>query len=152
MIFLESTVETLVMLPHQRGTDIDIYHFTHLTGGVKNGTQNYLALRNHTVNALAGTSTDIETVSGWISTARDSLETLAELDTVARIIFARGSAGSGLPSGWVRTLMETGQLTVDNQVLDLGLPTWSNDKVAYQNGHNNHSHIDLNDTALNNQP
>ena len=137
---------------HRRGTDIDIYHFTDLTGGVKNGTQNYLALRAQTANALAGDAGAITTVTDWIEAARNDLDTLTALSSVAEVIFARGSAGAGLPNGWVRTLMETGQLTVGAQTLNLSIGTWSNTNVGYRNDHNNHGHIDLNDTSLNNAP
>ena len=82
------------------------------------------------------------------------------LDTVAELTFAEGSRDAiigpnVIADGWIEDLMLTGQMTDKlGQNLDLLLasPTWSNTKVVFDKKHNNHVHIDLDDTALNNAP
>jgi len=139
-------------LTHRRGTDIDIYHFTDLTGGVRNGSLNYQLIHSKTASALLGNIADRATVTDWILSARSGLDTLAGLNTVAEVISARGAPSLELPSGWLRSLMETGLLTNGTDILNLDIGTWNNTGVTYRNDHNDHYHIDLNDTNLNNQP
>lgn len=138
---------------HARGTDLDTFHFTDLTMGTFNGTNNYDAFRDRTIEALGGDADARATVLGWINDSRDGISDLAALNTVAQLIYHRGAATTVLPADWAQTLLETGTLT-DNmgRTLDLGIGTWTEAKARFQNDHNNHLHIDLNDTALNNNP
>ena len=137
---------------HRRGTDIDIYHFTDLTGGVRRGGLNYQLIHSKTASALLGNIADRATVTDWILSARSGLDTLTGQNTVAEVISGSGASSLELPSGWLRSLMETGLLASGTDILNLDIGTWNNTGVRYRNDHNDHFHIDLNDTNLNNQP
>ncbi len=140
---------------HCKGTDLDIYHFTNLVGLPRSGGGNYNALYQNTVNALNGNQQSQATVANWITQARAGLDNLIALNTVTRLISGEGSAGNGLPQGWLQTLMETGQLTAGRRTLNLGIGNWAHAghwKLRYNIWHNTHIHVDLNDGARNNNP
>jgi len=155
---------------HRSGTDIDTYHFTNLLTGPRNGTKNYRRLATLTLAALRDNDQNAKTVvADWFATARSRISALAALPTVAQIIFAEGCPWSGtcivgppsgsldvlLPPGWVRKLLTTGIVTDDaaGRVLNIGgsFDAAAN-KTIFQNDHNNHVHIDLDDSNLNNSP
>ena len=153
---------------HLRGTDIDMYHFTHLLTGKINGTENYRRLESLVLEALSCLDCpDVQqAITDWITTARNEIDKLTAMDTVARVIFAKGCtqtkdddkkkrfqcSASALPVAWVKKLMKTGALNLDGLTLDLGIGAWSNGKVHYLADHNDHVHITLDATKLANQP
>jgi len=153
---------------HARGTDIDMYHFTHLLGSAPQvGDPNYGKVMQLTLDGLncqvdiSCTTPQLDAIiaelSDWMTTARTKLTALTALSTVAEIIFAKGGKekpqNNVLPNGWLKFLLRTGKITDTlGRPLELGIGDWSNGQVRHQNDHNNHVHIDLNDTALNNSP
>ncbi|MGR5067613.1 hypothetical protein [Vibrio alfacsensis] len=139
---------------HQKGTDIDTYHFTHLLSGEKQGSGNYKKLRDYVVSALSGDTDAKNKVKQWMLDSRSGLSALANKSQVAQLIYHRGAAFSTLPSGWARTLLTTGKLTAtDQSIIDLDIGSWTaSTKIRFQNDHNDHLHIDLNDSLLNNAP
>jgi len=150
---------------HQYGTDIDTYHFYRFAGATS-GTDNYNRLRNAVVSAFGTLLADgaanpnpsadalnsVNALKDFINATRTGLGKLAALNTVSRLYYAIGSAGSGLSHGWAKSLIETGKVvrTVNNVALtlDLGVGSWSNSKVNYNSVHNNHVHITLNRPAI----
>lgn len=146
---------------HARGTDIDMYHFTHLLGtGDQVGSTNYLRLLSLVKSWLAdcqtlGSCTDAQHVqikadmTKWFTEARTELDKLAALETVAQIVMAKGAPADKLPNGWVQTILKTGKIE-DNigRTLDLGIGAWSGSKLYPRNDHNDHIHIDLADDKL----
>ncbi len=138
---------------HYRGTDIDTYHFTNLLTGALNGGANYRRFRDYTIQALGGDDEARDSVLQWIAASRAGLTALADLNTVAALIYHLGAAHDVLPGGWARSLIENGMITdTMGRTLDLELDAYSEEKVSYRNDHNDHLHIDLNDAALNNNP
>ncbi len=134
----------------ETGTDIDIYHFTDLTFGLQSGALNYLALRTNVLLAFTGNNLAIAQVKQWIEAARNGLDQLTSNDTVAEIKFSRGAAGLVLPSGWLKILMETGELNIGSLTINLNLLPWHNNRVAFRNDFNTRSEINLYDDELNN--
>ena len=151
---------------HQYGTDIDMYHFYRFAGATS-GTDNYNQLRNSLVSAFGMLQADgtpnpnpsaaaqnaFNSLVAFVNATRPGLDNLAALNTVSQLYYAIGSAGSGLPNGWARSLITTGKVTrtVNNnvvQTLDIGTGDWSNAKVNYNSVHNNHVHITLNRPAI----
>lgn len=150
---------------HQFGTDIDTYHFYRFAGATS-GTDNYNRLRNAVLTAFgtlqadgtsnpnppAAASQAVANLIDFVNETRRGLDNLAALNTVSRIYYAIGSAGSGLANGWARSLIETGKVTKTvngvARTLDLGVGNWNNAKVAYNSVHNNHVHITLDRPAI----
>ena len=138
---------------HFKGTDIDTYHFVNLLSGNLNGTQNYNKLKSAAISALNNNATALQTVTSWIDVHRNELDTLTGLSTVAEVITPKGTGTNTLPSGWVKQLMTTGKVVNNgNTIINTNLGLWSNSNVRYRNDHNNHLHIDLKDSQLNNTP
>lgn len=147
---------------HKTGTDIDIFLFHMMVAGsldrAGQATANYLALRNHVVSALQGNQTSLSEVESWVIESRSGLTQLSDLNSVSRLYYTAGRAYRNLPQGWGRILLETGRLEIQNsdtgqaRVIDLGLSAWSENKVRYNNIHNNHAHITLDAVQLNNAP
>ena len=162
---------------HLTGTDIDMYHFTDLLGTETppakiNGTLNYRRLESLVLKALdcvplLPSEECIKAkadVTNWITIARSKLDALTDMDTVTRVIFAKGCtqtrdddkklrfqcSASVLPVAWVRKLMKTGTLESAGRTLNLGIGAWKNDDVAYMADHNDHVHITLDATKLGN--
>lgn len=122
---------------HQYGIDIDTYHFYRFTGATS-GTDNYNRLRNAVLAAFGTLQADgapnptppaaalnaVCNISAFVGATRTGMGNLGALNTVSRLYYAIGSAGSGLPNGWARSLITTGTVsrTVSGvvQTLDLG--------------------------------
>lgn len=150
---------------HQFGTDIDTYHFYRFDGATS-GTDNYNRLRDAVLTAFGTLQADgtpnpnpppaateaVNKLIAFVGATRTGLDNLAALNTVSRLYYVKGSAGSGLPNGWARALIETGRVTrtVNGvaQTLDLGTGNWSQAKVAYNSVHNNHVYVTLNRPAI----
>jgi hypothetical protein len=140
--------------------DIDTYHFYRFPNATS-GTDNYNRLRQHVITALGVFNADgtvnpnppADAVAArarlvsFVTETRNGLTALANLASVNRLYYAIGSAGSGLPNGWARSLIESGEVTrTANGVtvtLDLGLAAWANAEVNYNAVHNNHVHVTL---------
>ncbi|HET9212846.1 MAG TPA: hypothetical protein VFR03_20740, partial [Thermoanaerobaculia bacterium] len=142
---------------HQYGTDIDMFHFYRFQGATSGGN-NYTRLQADTALSIRINDPDATVrqqaaaararVSSWVTETRSGIDALAALNTVSSVLYAQGSAGSGLPAGWAQSLLTTGATTVGGAALDLGLGTWSNAKYRPRSDHNDHVHITLNRAAL----
>lgn len=130
-------------ITHKQGDDIDIFHFTDLTGGTGSGGWNLDLLANHVAAALNGNVESRETVIGWISSERAGLDLLTQTTSVHRVYSADGNPIAGLPDHWHSTLMRTGTLTVGENTLNTELGAWSNADVGLDDTHNSHVHITL---------
>jgi hypothetical protein len=137
---------------HQRGTDIDIYHFYSFGAGLSGG-QNYAALRENVLLAATNSSDPTQQalieaartrVDGWIGGTRNGIDGLAANTSVTAVLYARGLPGGGLPNGWAQQLLTTGQTRVNGQLFATGAPSWSNTKYVPRNDHNDHAHVTLN--------
>ncbi len=145
---------------HQFGTDIDTYHFYRFPNATS-GTDNYNRLRQHVVTAFGVLNADgtpnpnppANAVAArarlitFVTETRTGLDALANLASVNRLYYAIGSAGSGLPNGWARSLIQSGTVTRTaggvTTTLNLGLAAWANAEVNYNAVHNNHVHVTL---------
>lgn len=127
---------------HQFGRDIDMYHFYNFPGATSGGT-NYTLLRQNVINAAGGNAEARQRVIGFVNATRQGMAALAALDTVVNMRYALGAAGGGLPAGWARDLITTGQTTVSGQAFNLDLGTWTNAKYLPRADHNDHVHIAL---------
>lgn len=98
-------------------------------------------------NPSAAAQDAFNSLVAFVNATRPGLDNLAALNTVSQLYYAIGSAGSGLPNGWARSLITTGKVTrtVNKvvQTLDVGAGNWSNTKVDHNSVHNNHVHITL---------
>ena len=102
---------------HNRGTDIDMFHF-YTFPGAGSGGDNYLRLRADVFAALGGNAAARARVVEWANDTRAGLDGLLPLGAVRQIFYAVGSgAQSGapgavvvLPYRWAETLLETGTL------------------------------------------
>lgn len=140
---------------HRRGTDIDTYLFVDLTGNHGPAGTNYNRIRDRTIAAVGGNIAAQNDVINFIEQSRNGLDDLAALNSVAQLIYTRGAQSGVLPAGWAHLLITTGQFQYglnNANTFDTGLGNWAQGKVRYQNDHNDHLHIDLNDTVLNNTP
>jgi hypothetical protein len=151
---------------HAVGAEIDMLHFYRVPGvPCQNGEEDYCELRSATVLAIRTSDPDAQIrqqaiearthVSSWVSESRAGIDRLAELSSVARVLYTSGLAGGdGLPAGWGKRLLTTGTTSVGNSVLNLGLDSWpepnaqSNAKYLPDQGHEDHLHITLNLAAL----
>jgi hypothetical protein len=150
---------------HQFGTDIDTYHFYRFPNATS-GTDNYNRLRQNVTDAFGHFNADgtvnpapsAEAVAArarlisFVTETRNGLTALADLPSVSRLYYAIGSAASGLPNGWARSLIESGEVTrTSNGVamtLDLDLEAWASAEVSYNAVHNNHIHVTLDRPAI----
>ncbi len=127
---------------HTKGTDIDMYHFYTFPGAIS-GKDNYNKLLADVLVALQNAAAK-QRVKDWVTVSRTGLSALDSNASTVRIIYARGSTASGLTTGWAETLLKTGQVTVNGQLLNLGIgTTWSCTKCKFKTDHNDHIHIDL---------
>ena len=140
---------------HERGVDIDMFHFYTFPNGAASGGTNYARLCENVVAALNGGATEKGRVTDWVSGTRTGMGALADMADVERIIYAKGSEFTAgqvtLPAGWAETLIKTGTLTVGTKTLDTGAGAWSkasNSKLNFWADHNDHVHIDLDDARL----
>jgi hypothetical protein len=141
---------------HRRGTDIDIYHFTNLVSGPRNGGLNFRSLRTLVLQAVAGDPGAEASVLQWIQNERAGLGALLALDTVHEIRSGYGEAFGGLPAAWYSSLLRLGKIMAGTQtLLDLGIGVWTEPSLAklrHDDIHNSHSHVDLADLVINNAP
>jgi len=142
---------------HAHGTDFDMSHFYTFSGAVS-GTDNYHKLRDAVFDALSGNTESLNKVISWVDQTRQGLNPLLALDTVDSIYYMIGDLSTKnnntLPRGWAQQLLCNGALTTaQGEVLDLGIDNWTNAtnaKMRYNSIHNNHIHITLNRTQINN--
>jgi hypothetical protein len=137
---------------HAYGTDIDMYHFYRFPGAVSGG-QNYEKLVADTRLAIQATPEGLaakQRVIAWVNATRTGLANLAANGSVSQLFYVLGSPANGLSSGWARDLLKTGQTTVGTQVLNLSLGTWTNTKYIPRADHNDHVHITLNRSLIDN--
>ena len=159
---------------HQYGTDIDTYHFYRFPGAIS-GTDNYNKLLNTVITAFGTLNPDgtkktnpsvasseaLSAVQAFVSATRNGIDHLEALNTVSRMFYMIGSAGSGLPNGWAKSLLTTGKVsrteTINSaqvtRTIDFGLGNWSgsNGKLCsncFNVVHNNHIHVRLDRTAI----
>ena len=145
---------------HAKGTDIDAYHFTILSTTMI-GSTNYEALRNEVINALDGIPVSKDTVREWMLESRKGLDFLSADGAVVRLYYHFGkefplltgtltpSPKFGLPNGWAQQLLLEGKMKSTSGIeLDLNITDWSNQKVKYNNKHNSHLHIKLDEKLL----
>lgn len=128
---------------HKQGNDIDMFHFTDLTGGTGSGGWNLSLLANHVSAALAGNDESLAIVIDWISAERGGLDLLTRTASVDHVYSADGQPVNNLPDQWHSTLMTTGVLTVGASTLNTNLGAWSNANVTLDDTHNSHIHITL---------
>ncbi len=140
---------------HERGVDIDMFHFYTFPGGEVSGGTNYKVLVNNVTAALNGNMDAGKRVEDWIKNTRDGLGKLLAKNEVSRLYYAIGDPINqvfSLAPGWAQSLIRTGRVTTKNgKVLDTGLGTWSeanNKRVEYNSIHNTHIHISLNSNLL----
>jgi hypothetical protein len=145
---------------HERGVDIDQFHYYTFPGG-NSGGGNYTALRNNVIAALNGDAAAAARVSAWVTATRTGLDSLLALNEVNRLYYAIGSATQQqmsptttirLAAGWARDLLGDGAITaISGQTLDTGVGAWSEDnnaRIQYNAVHNSHIHIALNSALL----
>ena len=138
---------------HETGADIDMYHYyTFPNAGT--GEDNYLRLRADVLLLPNLSSQDQATreraeaararILDWMAATRNGLNNLAAMNSVSTLYYAIGDAGSGLPEGWARNMLQSGTTTVNGQNVTVGAGPWSNAKVRFNSIHNSHVHIALN--------
>lgn len=145
---------------HERGVDIDQYHYHTFPGGGSGGA-NYTALATNVFNALNGDAAAAGRVAEWVTATRDGLAALHALNTVNRLYYAIGNAGQRqvsptrlirLNGGWAQALIQSGTVTAGSgEVLDTGLGGWTlatSNRITYNAIHNSHIHVALNSAAL----
>ncbi len=146
---------------HERGVDIDQFHYYTFPGGGGSGGANYLQLRGNVIAALNGDATAAGRVGAWVAATRDGLDPLHALNTVNMLYYAIGDAHSQqvaptrtitLAGGWARALVRTGSLTATSgEILNTALGVWAqanSARVTYNSVHNTHIHIALNSALL----
>jgi hypothetical protein len=135
---------------HRRGTDIDIFHFNTLDA--TSGLANYLKLEdNATLAAGTGQAADQAkaVVAGWLTAQRAGLTNLANQTAVDQLFTGVGAKSGILPGGWLRKLMQTGRFaTTTNQLVVIDNGASLSGKIHYNNVHNDHNHITLNQSVL----
>ncbi|WP_201496831.1 hypothetical protein [Rubrivivax sp. A210] len=142
---------------HGRGTDVDTFHFYRFPGAGSGG-QNFLALQTNVIGAFGLLSSPApqaaiqayNRVAAWVTATRNGLAALAELDSVAQIIYCSGTPISGVAAGWCSALIRTGVIsrtrfeTSGSVVESLNFGgSFSNAKVIFRNDHNDHVHVTL---------
>ncbi|MBI1733217.1 MAG: carboxypeptidase regulatory-like domain-containing protein [Gammaproteobacteria bacterium] len=143
---------------HKSGTDIDIFHFGDVlySAGTDDpfGLLNYLAAEELATNAVLGDEAATEELRQWILDQRTGLANLASNPIVGEVFTIIGRPHDPLPSGWAWGLIRDGKITAaDNTVLlelDAGATLSSTIKPLL--GHDDHYHIDLNESLLNEDP
>lgn len=148
---------------HARGTDIDMFHFYLFPGvgtGPGQGLVNFNKLRADVIESFAtlGQNPPMEAtaakarVAAWISASRTGLTNLAANAAVASVIYCSGPASQGLPAGWCKALLTTGKATRTTttgnnppvtETVDFGNGSYTNNKMANNNVHNDHIHVTL---------
>lgn len=149
---------------HDRGTDIDFYHFYRFPGATT-GTSNYNLLTADVVAAFGtlqpapvppAATAALNRVAAWLAATRTGLQSFTNLASVNIVIHCRGVATQGLPAAWCADLIQTGVVTrtvpgsspAVTQTLNLG-GTFTSTKMRWQNDHNNHVHVALNRAQIN---
>jgi len=146
---------------HERGVDIDEFHYYTFPNGGGSGGANYTQLTNNVFAALNGDAAAAGRVSAWVTATRTGLAALEALNTVNRLYYAIGNAGQRqitptlqirLNGGWARALIQNGTMTAQSgQVLNTGLGAWTlanSNRITYNAIHNSHVHVALNSAAL----
>jgi hypothetical protein len=144
---------------HKHGTDIDIFHF-YTFPGAESGGQNYAKLVEDVKVAIdtgsAGQAAK-QRVKGWVTATHSGLDALAAKAAVIELRYARGWGFGpkhqneiGLSAGWARELLTTGRTTVNGTPLVLDTGNWTNTNNRYipVNDHNDHLHITLSRSVL----
>ena len=146
---------------HERGVDIDEFHYYTFPGGGGSGGANYTQLTTNVFNALNGDAAAAGRVAAWVTATRDGLAALHALNTVNRLYYAIGNAGQRqvsptalirLNGGWAQALIRNGTFTAaSGQVLNTGLGVWAlanSQRITYNAIHNSHIHVALNSGLL----
>ncbi|HJU41334.1 MAG TPA: carboxypeptidase-like regulatory domain-containing protein [Vicinamibacterales bacterium] len=146
---------------HERGVDIDEFHYYTFPGGAVSGGANYTQLTNNVFNALNGDAAAAGRVADWVTATRNGLAALHADNRVNRLYYAIGNAGQRqvaplqvirLNGGWARALIRDGTFTAaSGQVLNTGLGVWAlagSQRITYNAIHNSHIHIALNSALL----
>jgi hypothetical protein len=146
---------------HERGVDIDEFHYYTFPNGAGSGGANYTQLTNNVFAALNGDAAAAGRVGAWVTATRNGLAALEALNTVNRLYYAVGNAAQRqitptlqirLNGGWAEALIENGTLTAQTgQVLNTGLGAWAlanSNRITYNAVHNSHVHVALNSAAL----
>ena len=148
---------------HARGTDIDMFHFylfPDVGTGPGQGLVNFNKLRDDVTTSFAtlGTAPPADAtaakarVAAWISASRTGLTNLAANASVATVIYCSGPVSQGLAAGWCKALLTTGKATRTTvtgnnppvtETVDFGNDTYTNNKMANNNVHNDHIHVTL---------
>jgi hypothetical protein len=143
---------------HRNGTDIDMFHFgANLGGGAPAGSTNYNAVRRLAIEAINGNAASEATLTAWIQDQRAGLQALVNNGVVARVIGPLGRpVVSGnvqqLPEGWLQSLIRQGTIALNGvEVLNIGGGLQSN-RVLHDHVHNDHYHVDLDDSQFRNAP
>lgn len=146
---------------HERGVDIDMFHFYTFPGGVSGGA-NYTKLAENVIGALNGDGNAHGRVLAWVNATRTGMNNLLARPEVSRLYYTIGSVTQqqvggvtiALGAGWAESLIETGTVTATTgQSLDLGVGNWTHansTRITYNAVHNSHIHIALNSGALQN--
>lgn len=146
---------------HERGVDVDQFHYYTFPGGGGSGGANYTQLTNNVFNALNGDAAAAGRVGDWVAATRNGLAALHALNTVNRLYYAIGNAGQRqvtptrlirLNGGWAQALIRNGTFTAaSGEVLDTGLGVWTlanSQRITYNAIHNSHIHVALNSALL----
>jgi hypothetical protein len=146
---------------HERGVDIDQFHYYTFPGGGGSGGGNYTALNTNVFNAMNGDAAAAGRVAAWVTATRAGLEPLHALNTVNRLYYAIGNGGQRqvsptrlvrLNGGWAQALIQNGTVTAaSGEVLNTGLGVWTlaaSNRITYNAIHNSHIHVALNSAAL----
>jgi hypothetical protein len=146
---------------HERGVDIDEFHYYTFPGGGGSGGANYTALTTNVFNAMNGDAAAAGRVGDWVTATRNGLAALHALNTVNRLYYAIGNAGQRqvtptvlirLNGGWAQALVQNGTVTAaSGQVLNTNLGAWAlanSNRITYNAVHNSHVHVALNSAAL----
>ena len=146
---------------HERGVDIDQFHYYTFPGGGASGGGNYTALNTNVFNAMNGDAAAAGRVAAWVTATRAGLEPLHALNTVNRLYYAIGNAGNRqvsptrtirLNGGWAQALIQNGTVTAaSGEVLNTNLGVWTlatSNRITYNAIHNSHIHVALNSATL----
>ena len=146
---------------HERGVDIDQFHYYTFPGGAGSGGGNYTALNTNVFNAMNGDAAAAGRVAAWVAATRAGLEPLHAMNTVNRLYYAIGNAGQRqvsptrtirLGGGWAQALIQNGTVTATSgEVLNTGAGVWTlatSARITYNSIHNSHIHVALNSGLL----
>jgi hypothetical protein len=157
---------------HDKGLDIDMYHFFTLPAGGASGGTNYRRLVDAVFASLAGNVDERDLVRQWVSASRTGLDRVLALSSVRIVFYSLGDVATkrvalptgsntsvqddvALPKGWVQSLLTTGSVsgaaTAQGPLaFDTGLGAWSPAAtLRFDTVHDTHVHIGLQSSVNN---